>query len=246
MAYSKVLRNAIAGTEYTQKEIAEKCTEMGIKMNKSQINRLVNGTAKPSNIEISKVLAKICGIDERLLILEDYFDKAPKEIVEVFYTFKYLIFLATNSAFENHIPKNALETLKEEIEKQPLSDFVINLLDNGKVHINNHMHGIKIISEDNQMVLNTGIIGFNVKDDAMSPLLPKGSKVTLESMNNYSNGDIVLLKLNNNEDCLIRRMFDFGSHMILIADNKKFEQKTVKKKDITILGKVNNLITKVQ
>lgn len=246
MAYSKVLRNAIANTNYTQKEIAEKCTKMGIKMDKSQINRLVNGSAKPTNLEISKVLAEICGIDERLLILENYFDNAPREIVEAFSTLKYLTFLATHNALENKIPKSILVEMKEEIERQPLSSFVIELIDNGKVYIETYKNGIKILSDDNHVSINTGVIGFPVVDEAMCPLLPKNSSVTIEIKEKYNNNDIVILKINGNEDYLIRRIFYLGNQIVLMADNKNFEQITKDKKDITILGKVSNLITKIQ
>lgn len=245
MAYSKLLRNAIANTNYTQEEIAKECTKLGVKRNKSQINNMVNGRLAPSNDEISKALAKVCGIDERLLILENYFDNAPKEIKEVFSTMKYLTFLSTSNALANNIPKEILEELKRQLEEQPLSDFAIELLDNGKVYIEQHTNGIKVTSEDNQVVLNTGVVGFPVKDEAMSPILPKGSKVIIEIKEKYANNDIVILRLKNTKDYLIRRIFYLGSQITLMADNKQFEQITKNQEDVTILGKVDSLITKI-
>lgn len=245
MAYSDVLRNAIANTNYTQLQIAKMCTEMGIKRNKSQINRMVNGELKPSSIEISKVLAKICNIDERLLILEDYFDNAPKEIREVFTTMKYLLFLIISGVFKNKISKKVLEETKIEIEKQPIADFVIELLDNEKHDIEQTINGININSADNLLTINTGVIGFPVKDTSMQPLLQLGSKVTIELKEKYSNNDIVLAKIDNQEDYIIRQIFYLGNQIVLMPLNNDYEQITKDKKNVNILGKVSNLITKI-
>ncbi|MCI9039601.1 MAG: hypothetical protein HFJ29_07025 [Clostridia bacterium] len=245
MAYSELLRNAIASTNYTQEEIARECTKLGVKRNKAQINNMVNGRLAPSNDEISKALAKVCGIDERLLILEHYFDNAPVEIKEIFATMKYLTFLSTSNALANRFPKEILEELKRQLEEQPLSDFAIELLDNGKVYIEQYTNGIKVTSEDNQVVLNTGVVGFPVKDDAMFPILPKGSKAIIEIKEKYANNDIVILRLKDTKDYLIRRIFYLGRQIILMADNKQFEQITKNQEDVTILGKVDSLITKI-
>lgn len=246
MAYAKLLKSAIANTDYTQQQIAEKCTKMGIKMDKSQINRLVNGRAKPTSIEISKILAKICNIDERILILEDYFDNAPKEIVEAFSTMKYLIYLYSSVTLENRIPQSCLEELREEIEKQPLSSFVIELIEEGKINIETNTQGIKIKSKDGNFIMNSEIIGFPVIDDAMQPLLPKGSQVTIELKEKYCNNDILLVKINNDDNYIIRQVFNLGTDIVLMPLNRKYEQITKNKKDVTILGKVCNLITKIQ
>ena len=83
-----MLRNVVANTNYTQEEICKRCTELGIKISKSYINKLLNNKQQAPTEEISRIIANVCNCDERLLVIEGYLDKAPKEIREVFISLK--------------------------------------------------------------------------------------------------------------------------------------------------------------
>ena len=95
MPYHKLLNNIIASTNYTAQEIINKCAEKGIKMNKAYMSKLRNNKVPPPSEDVSRVISKVCDVDERFLVLEGYIDKAPKEIKEAFVSIKFMTTFVT-------------------------------------------------------------------------------------------------------------------------------------------------------
>ena len=81
MPYTKLLNRLIDDSGYSIKEIAERCTENGVKVTPAYISTLRNDTNNrtPSD-NMSRALAKACNAkSEDILVVEAYVDNAPKE-----------------------------------------------------------------------------------------------------------------------------------------------------------------------
>lgn len=107
-----MLNEIVAKTSYSQEEIANKCTELGVPISKSYMNKLLNNKLSAPKEEISRAIAKVCNADERLLVMEGYIDKAPKEVSEAFNSLRNIQMLFTLNTLQNHIDKNFCRTAK--------------------------------------------------------------------------------------------------------------------------------------
>lgn len=243
MSYNQLLKNIVANTNYTQKEICELCkSKYGVTISREYFSRLLNNKCPPPSEDISRTIAKVCNADERLLVIEGYISNAPKEIKDFINQLKSIQLYEINRVLENEIDKDTFYKTIKELEKEPYSSFIINFLnmENNLIHI-----------DKNNLSINTGedIVfnlyynqGIKVEDDSMYPLIQMNDNICLLIENNYNNGEIVALKKNNRDKILIRQLYNYGNSYIFTALNKKYEQITVKKTDITILGKVSKII----
>lgn len=130
MPYSKLLKKIIVESGYTNRDIIEKCNKRDRKIDKAYLSKLQNNKVPAPSEEISRTIANICGTDERLLVLEGYIDKAPKEIKEALENIKLIFSMAVLSMFENELNDEAIKQVENEINKEPLSDFILQIIDN--------------------------------------------------------------------------------------------------------------------
>lgn len=100
------------------------------KIDKAYLSKLLNDKVPAPSEEISRTIANICNKDERVLVLEGYIDKAPNEIREAFITIKFMTMLGALKTIENIVDKLTLEKIREELEKEPISEFIIQLIEN--------------------------------------------------------------------------------------------------------------------
>lgn len=249
MAYAELLNKIINDTNYSNVEIANKCKELGVNVDRTYINKLLNKKATPPKDEISRAIAKVCNADERVLVLEGYLEKAPREIREAFQQIKYLTSLATLNIFENNFSEynNFLDELKLQLEKEPLADFILQLLDNGTTNIDfNELGNINFREENKNYSINiTAPVDITINDNAMFPLIPEKSHIHLMLKNKYDNGDIIAFKIKGNEELLVRYIFYTGSTLMLTALEKDYKPIICNESDILIMGKVNKVITEI-
>lgn len=246
MPYYIMLNRAVSSTNYTQEEIANKCTELGTKITRTYINKLLNNKLSAPTEEVSRAIAKVCNVDERLLVIEGYLDKAPKEIRDFIISLKSIIGLCSINFFENKVDKNSLNVLKNKLEEETLADFVIEMLkDNNNTQINdNGMFEIK--TENGNIILNLAKpLSLHVKDNSMYPLIKENDKVILESQSNYSNGDVLAITLVDKKEIVIRQVVYLGKDVQLIPLNKEYKIEFYNKNNISILGKVKKVITEI-
>ena len=104
--YSKLLTRIIAESGFTSKQIVEKCNEMGNGIDTTRLSKLQNGKLPAPSPKVSRDIAKICNADERLLVIEGYLEKAPKEIIDIFMSIKFTTTMATLKVFTNKINKS--------------------------------------------------------------------------------------------------------------------------------------------
>ena len=248
MAYDKLLEKIINKTNYSNVEIANKCKELGVNVDRTYINKLLNNKSRPPKEEISRAIAKVCGEDERLLVLEGYLEKAPNEIVDALKQIKYWTSLAALNVFTNNFSEynNFLEQLKIELDNEPLSDFIISIIDKKATDINFSDIGFKFSEKDeNYNITLTAPVEIKVNDNSMFPIVPENAYINLTIKNKYNNGDIIALKFKGQEELLIRYIFFNENNIILTALDQNYTPITCKQEDILIMGKVTKVITKI-
>lgn len=246
MPYYKMLKKVVSNTNYTQEEIAKQCEELGITISKSYINKILNDKLPAPTEEVSRTIAKVCNCDERLLVIEGYLDKAPKEIKDALISLKYIIMLYSINLLENRIDKKTIEETRIKFEEEPLADFVIELIDNGKSEIIMKELGVEIEAKNERVICSlTKPISFKVEDNAMYPLIKENDEVTIEIKDRYINGDMIAVTIQGQKGIMIRQAVFLGRNIELVALNKEYKHKTYDKDDVIILGKVKKIITEI-
>ena len=156
MSYGKLLQKIIADANLTYKEVAEKCTANGKKIDPSYISKLVNGKIISPSDQITKMIAEVCGVNPNKLIIEGYVDKAPNEIK------KFIDDIRISTQF-SHLDsiENNRDIYERSLENQSIAEFILDF--NAANFTNN----------------NSVIGGIPFEDDSMEPLIPKGSKLII-------------------------------------------------------------------
>lgn len=246
MPFSRLLKKVISDSGKTQKEIIEECRERGRSIDKAYLSKLLNGKVPAPAEELARLLANICNYDERKMVLECYIDKAPKEIFEALAGMKEVVHLSTISMFSGIAPSEIIEEVKETIKNEPISDFVMDILDKKEMIIRSCENDYEIDMEDDDVTFTLKEPPtITVKDSAMEPLIAEGAKVTFVLQEKYDVNDILLIKLKEVEVPIIRYGIKQGKNIMLIPLNKKYQAEQYKTSDVIILGRVNKIITEI-
>lgn len=251
MPYKVLLNQKIEQSKLSIKEIAKRCNEYGVKITAAYISTLKNNEDKIPSDQVSKALAHALNIDERLLIIEAYIDKAPKEFVSFINTIRAIIVQSVSMMFEKAFDKDTLKVVIDNLNTLPIAEFVLQMKDyplDGFTKSKDYIKSEGTLDKDNFHFLAElkEPLSFNVDDNAMFPLMSKGSKATIEAMNlsDYKNGDILYIM--KDKKGIFRKCYfvDVSRAIInLIPLNQDYEMQTVNMNEITILGKVKRLIT---
>ena len=241
MPYSVLLKKLIAESNYSYNEIVDKCKENGGKIDKAYLSKLANNKLTAPSEEISRMLSKVFNVDERKLVIEGYLDKAPKEIIEAFQNIRVAIYTLTTNFLENELDTNFIEQVEIILKEEPLSDFIIVLLDL-----------MSELNKSKELLKTTNIVNLkleepfsmSVYDNSMFPTITEGSKVMLKIKEKYENGSILAVKLQDNT-IIFRLAFFNNDNIELIPLNKEFKVQVCKVNDIKILGEVTKIISNV-
>ncbi len=244
MSYSNLLRKVIVESGYNSTEIIKECNKRGRKIDKAYFSRLLNNKTQPPSEELSRIISDICQVDERKLVLEGYIDKAPNEIKEAFVSFKKMLYLTSLSLFENTIDTNILEQLEENLRQEPLADFILSLIDDKATKFNSFTNGMEM-SNDNLKVILEEPLALPISDNGMFPKIIANSKVKLKIQNQYNDWDILAIKLKGSEEIIARFVLINKDKITLKPLDDKFETLHLNKTDLTILGKVTQVITDI-
>lgn len=242
--YSMLLNTIIAESGLTAKEIVEKCNELGNGIETTRLSKLQNAKLPAPSEKVSRDIARVCNVDDRKLVIEGYLEKAPKEIVEAFKILKSNSEITALRIFENNVSPEQLELIKRELEKQPLSNCVIQILDSKDNTISLSTELFDVKEKDFTFRIEEPI-ALPIIDNSMFPLIPQNSKISLKLQEKYENGDILALKIKKQENIIARHVLFNGNNMILTSLNKDFETLTYNAKDVTILGKVSKVINDI-
>lgn len=250
--YSILLAKIIAESGLTAKEVVEKCNEMDNGIDVTRLSKLQSGKLPAPSEKVSRDIAKVCNVDDRELVIEGYIEKAPKEIIDAFFSIKYMTSMAALQAFGIPLNKKNIKEIKEELEKEPLAEYIVSLIDNKEADITIDDNDIKFEANENNGKTNLNVIlnnpsALKVKDNSMYPTIPENSRITLKIQEKYKDGDILAIKLKDKEDFIVRYVLFKENSIVLTSLNPKdFETLEYKTKDIIILGKVISVTTNIQ
>lgn len=246
MPYYKLLNNIIADSNYTAQEIINGCNKEGVKIDKAYMSKLRNNKVPAPSEEISRAISKVCNIDERMLVLEGYIDKAPKEVKDAFFSIKYMTVISALSFVENKIDKQTLEELEKELKKEPIADFIISLIDSKADKIDIDIDKFDISSTDDNITFSLREpVALPIKDNSMFPTIPENSEIIIKVQDSYDNGDILAIKIKGNEDITTKIVMFQNDKILLIPLNNDFKKETYDKDNIIILGKVVKVIKEI-
>lgn len=248
MPYSRLLRNIVADSGYSSKQIIDECNKRGKKIDKAYLSKLLNDKIPPPSEEVSRVIGNVCNADERLLVLEGYIDKAPKEVKEAFNSIRYMTTISALNMFSNKLDENIIKQLEKEMNNEPISEFIVSLIDNKANNINITDSGMElsIENDDNVKLSLTEPMSLQVKDSSMAPMIPENAKISLKIEEKYKNGDILAIKVKKQEDFIVRyALFNKDTVTLTSLNTKEFEPVTYSEKDIIILGKVERVIIEI-
>lgn len=242
MPYGVLLKQLLKKNKLTYSNLSSKCSEIGVPLNSGYIKEIANGKRNPPTEEKTRAIAKVLNIDERLLILEGYIDKAPTEVLQIFNNMRNLSLIMALSQFENRISQDSISFIKHKFNKIPLAEFLIEILEPQTLNYDSNkkfslsMEGLNLNINTNNMAI------FKVIDSSMSPKLEKNDTVNLEIQEHYSNGDILAVKIHGYNE-IIYRMALFNKDIItLVPLNSSFKETAYNRTDIEILGRVSQII----
>lgn len=247
MPYCEMLLKILQEKKLTDREVINRCKRNGVDISEAYFSRIKNNKKNPPSEKISRAIAKACEVDERLLVIEGYIDKSPKEIREAFTSLDFMA-KSLGAKYMDLIQNGDIKKLKNRIENLPVSDTVIQLLNDKENYIhfleNNYMYE----SLGNGLALSMTIkepIGFDIDDDAMLPILQKGDKVRIELTANFCSSDILLVKIKNQKKPIARYIYKVNDTVRLVPICKTYKEIICKRDEITILGRVNHVIRKI-
>ena len=247
MAYKEMLEKIMNEKKLTNTEVIAKCREQGIEISETYFSRIKNNKKNPPSEEVSRAIANACNVDERLLVIEGYIDKSPKEIQEAFKTINFMAKSSTAKLFKI-IKKGDMKALQEYLDTQPVSDTVIEILDSKEQYIEFLENNYTFESLGNGLALSMSLkepVAINIEDDAMLPILQKGDKVEFEVKTNYKRCDIVLIKMKKSKQILARYIHKVNNTFILVPTNSEYKDIICNEEDFTVMGRVNNIIRKI-
>lgn len=256
MPYTKLLNDIIDKSGLSVKEIAEKCTQNGVKVTSSYISTLKNDTNNraPSD-EISRAIVKACNYpDEGILVLENYIDNAPPEFEGILEFLRSTAVMTMISVFENKVDEKQFKMFIKAINDMPISSLLMQFskADNESIEkifgmfnvtstINDELNNISVRTELKEAQ------GFPVLDNSMFPIIQSGNKVIIELKNtkDLCDGDIIAFSTNKENNIIYRKVvFIDNEHTKLVTFpiNKEYDTVTYSSDDIMILGKVKQVI----
>ncbi|QDX92453.1 S24 family peptidase [Brevibacillus laterosporus] len=234
MDYYKMLIDMIEKSGLTLQEIANRCeVEHGVKINRSYISKLQTRKQAPASDEVNVALAKVCGGDVEKFRYEGYIEKAPDFIKDFIQEVSIVLKEMSMVTLKKHFPEKLLEKSITEIDNRSALD----ILEISKKYLAEIKNGVQDLFDPELML---SFVGFEMKDDSMEPVIPKGSIVNIDYRKVINNGDIVFVSLveSNEENYLIRRAINLGDKVMLISEKSHYEAQEIEKKAIKHMWKV--------
>lgn len=225
MSYSEFLSKAIKEVGYSQNQICMQAkSKYNVDIDPSYISKLQSGKKIASN-EINEALAKVCKVDPEDLQFEADFERAPQSVQKSIYEMIDILkkLFSSTEQFKLLVPAmNSLSTRQfvELMAQSNFSSFGEEEFD----PFNKDMTSQKMLKENdilNNMSMEIAM-NYKMNDGSMAPLIPEGSKLTLEKTSELKNGDIVLVEDENNK-LFVRFYTKVGNTISLIPMNRNFD-----------------------
>lgn len=254
MSYPNYLSSIIKNSGLSLRKIAYLCEKKhNVSITASYLSKLQKeGNKNPASEKVNTAVAKVCGTNPDDLNFEAELERAPetvKEIINELVKFVKKFFLQINDNFCT--PNKDIEVnIESEINKyvnmstreflQALMQYS-NLQENTEVQ--EYFNPLEMTFDLNKDNVEELLMKFSIDvpmiDNSMFPIIKQGAKLELVKLEEYKNGDIVSVNINNNTT-LIRTYVESEKNIILIPVNQEFDTLILPKKDITINGKVKS------
>lgn len=251
MSYSEFLEKTIKDSGYSLRMIAGQCErKYNVKITSSYLSKLQTGAQTPASKEVNIAIAKVCKINPDDLLFEADFERAPesvKKLTNQMITFLKKFFMQSLSELkiedtsiqenvDNEINRYLNMSTREFVQAINEYDTLLNTANPFELNLGeiNESRNTKI--EDVFMKFSVGKI---MLDNSMFPIIKQGAKLELIQLNEYDNGDIVSVLLED-EKSIIRTYVDAGKNVVLIPANNEFETLAIPKNKIKINGKVKS------
>ena len=164
------------------------------------------------------------------------------------------IFYVLTNIYNNSFTEDDFTKFANALNEMPLAEFLIEI---------NKIQDTSKISKDGDKLINKcdgefpdiitlqlpTLIAIDVNDDSMTPLIPKGSHITLQLANDYESGEILYLQKKSDGKFLVRTcIFSKGNYlkggnvMLQALNYLNFPSEQLKTSDIVILGKVKSVV----
>ncbi|ATO49848.1 S24 family peptidase [Brevibacillus laterosporus] len=234
MDYYKMLIDMIEKSGLTLQEIANRCEdEYGVKINRSYISKLQTRKQAPASDEVNVALAKVCGGDVEKFRYEGYIEKAPDFIKEFIHNVSMTLKEMTIFTMKKYFPEEQLKNAVNKIN----NNSALEILEKSKKYLDDVKKEVPDLSRPEFLL---SLIGFEMKDDSMEPVIPKGSIVSIDYRKAINNGDIVLVSLaeSDEENYVIRRVINMGDKVMLISERSHYEAQEIEKMAIKHMWKV--------
>jgi SOS-response transcriptional repressor LexA len=240
MKYADLLDKLIQQSGITAKDLAQKCQDLGIDITPSYISLLRNKEKNrvPSD-DVSIALAKALGKPDNYLVLEGYLEAAPIEVKQAIENM-YLqsVTIAAWVTGTPLIPEQE-QAIKAVIKQQPMADMIFALAQQVSIEtLEQTFMSTKIENSTVTLVMPQEL---NVEDNDMYPLMEKGNRAKLITKNEYDNGDIVVISLDDNS-YKYRKLQKISEELtLLLAFNPECETMSFDEKTMVIIGKVDSV-----
>ncbi|AWC27968.1 LexA family transcriptional regulator [Bacillus cytotoxicus] len=228
MNYYDKLNQMIEKSNLTLKEIAEKCKIYGVSINPSYISKLKSGKQPPASDDVNAAIAKACGFENRVedFLFEAYLEKSPEYIRNLLLEITDLFSNTVQVILETQTPPQLLPLIRTQFNQMTRYDIIRQALDlNNAGTINNvNLQPSKSIK---------------MPDDSMEPLLPKGAILHFEEVNEFKNGDIIVIK--SNDSYVVRKVVLIEDKAVLLAFKKEIRPIIINDINSHFLGKITSV-----
>lgn len=235
MPYGKLVFLEMNKQNMNQAQLAKK-----IGHHASDISKIINENKLPS-AKMNEKIAKALNIDIRKLNIEKDFDKSSEEIKQVVRIItraliKGLYAMAEHNKKSFTTANENFEEILEQISNEPISDFIVSILDNNESIIKNtqkvgEMFQVEEIDKSGFSAILKFTEPFTTItcDNGMSPYIKENWHIKVQIKEEYSNGDIVCIY--NDNKLIARRLIINGDYYTFYPINNDYEPKTFLKKD---------------
>lgn len=250
MSYSSYLSNIIKESGYSLRDIASLCEKKyNVEITASYLSKLQKGTQTPASREKNIAIAKVCETDPDDLLFEADFERAPESVKKltnemIEYLRKFLIASIEEVDIKDKNIKASIEIQKNNILKMSNRQFVQEINNYGNVFGSDDPLEFNFKENNSEEIIMKLSLGKKMVDNSMFPVIKEGDKLELVKLEEYKNGDIVSVILENGKN-IVRTYIATEKDIVLIPTNNAFETLTLDKNKIKILGKVKYVTTEL-
>lgn len=247
MSYSEFLAKTIKDSGYSLRAIAILCKEKyNVDITAAYLSKLQKESKNPASEKVNIAIAKVCGINPEDLLFEADFQKSPESVRELINQFvnyqkDFLIQVKAQIYQENEETKELIDAETKRYLDMSTREFIQEMIKykdffSGDNPMEFDFSDIDESFKDISMQVS---IKKTLVDDSMFPIIKQGAKLEIVELDEYKNGDIVYVLLENGKS-IVRTYADAGKNVVLIPANSDFETLTVRKDKIKINGKIKS------